>query len=143
MIQLSHICILIVAFFFLCSCDTALNKYAPVNDAEKDLVDVLDMYLKVRNAGDVKELASLFEEGGEYVSGDGSKFIAIEGIAQSDPTWWTQYGQQKILNPKFQIEDNKATISTTGKWGIQHRYPQTFTLVKHDGKWFFTRIAIE
>lgn len=143
MTAFTRVLVLCATLLLLCCCDTPMSKYAPINDTEKELIDILGMYLEARNGGDVKKLASLFEDGGEYVAGDGNKYTAKEGIANSDPVWWTQYGKQKIFNPKFQVENDLAKVSITGKWGLQHRYPQTFTLVRRDGKWRFTRIAIE
>ena len=143
MIRLSNICILITSFFVLSSCDTPMNKYIPINDNEKDIIETLDEYLKARNSNDVKYLATLFDDNGEYIAGDGTTMKGKDGIANSDPVWWTQYGKQKILNPEFHIEESKATVSTTGKWGLGHRYPQTFYLIKSDGKWIFSKIAIE
>ena len=120
-----------------------MNKYVPMNDNEKDIIETLDAYLVARNSNDTQNLANLFDEVGKYIAGDGTTMKGKNGIANSDPVWWTQYGKQKILNPKFHIEESKATVSTIGKWGLGHKYPQTFYLIKSDGKWLFSKIAIE
>jgi hypothetical protein len=118
MIRLTKVCIKIVILLILCSCDTPINKYVPMNDNEKDIIETLDAYLVARNSNDTQNLANLFDEVGEYIAGDGTTMKGKNGIANSDPVWWTQYGKQKILNPKFHIEESKATVSTIGKWGL-------------------------
>lgn len=143
MIRLAYIWIFTAALLLLCSCEKPLHEYVPVNDGEKEIIGILDQYLAARNNNDVQKLASLFVEKGIYLAGDGNAFKSRDAIANSDPTWWTQYGTQVILNPEFNIEENKAVVSTMGKWGVNFRYPQTFSLVKQDGSWLFTRIAIE
>ena len=141
MSRLNLIGILITILLSLCACDTPMNKYVPTNDSEKGIIDTLHAYLEARNSNDVKKLATLFENDGEYIAGDGNKFTGPEGIANSDPNWWTQYGKQKLLNPKFHIEENKATVSTTSKTG-PHRFPLTFNLIKDGDKWLFSKIAL-
>ena len=140
MIRLFYICILLFSLLALCSCDTPINKYVPVNDNEKDIIEVLDAYLEARNSNDVKKLSTLFDSDGEYIASDGNTFTGQEGIANSDPNWWTQYGKQKLLNPEFNIEENKATVSTTSKTG-PHRLPLTFNLTNNGDKWLFSKIA--
>ena len=101
------------------------------------------MYLEARNSNDVRKLATLFNDDGEYIAGDGTTLKGREDIANSDPVWWTQYGKQKIFNPKFHIEENKADVSIIGKWGMAHRRPQTFSLTKSDGKWLISKVVLD
>ena len=135
--------VLIASLLVLCSCETPLNKYLPVNETEKELVETLNMYLEARNSNDVRKLATLFDDDGQYIAGDGTTLRGREDIAKSDPVWWTQYGKQKIFNPKFHIEENKATVSIIGRWGMAHRRPQTFSLINSDGKWLISKAALD
>ena len=141
--RLLNTCVLITSLFVLCSCETPLNKYLPINDTEKELVEILNMYLEARNSNDVRKLATLFVDDGEYIAGDGTTLNGRGGIANSDPVWWTQYGKQKIFNPKFHIEESKATVSVIGRWGMAHRRPQTFNLLKSDDKWLISKVALD
>ena len=143
MIRPARMLICTMALIVLCACEKSLSEYVPASDEEQEIVGILDQYLAARNSNDVKKLASLFVEKGMYLAGDGNAFKGQDAIANSDPAWWTQYGTQVILNPEFTIGENKAAVSTLGKWGVNFRFPQTFTLVKQDGSWLFTRIAIE
>ena len=143
MIRLSYICILITFLLVLSSCDTPMSQYEPINDNEKEIIGMMNQFLEARNSNDVNKLATLFDDDGEYIAGDGTTLKGREGIANSDPVWWTQYGEQKIFNLKFQIEESKATVSTTGKWGFGHRRPQTFSLTKSDDKWLISKVALD
>ena len=143
MIRLSYICILAASLFALCSCDTPMSKYVTLNENEKDIIETLDAYLEARNSNDVQKLSTLFDNDGEYIAGDGTTLKGRESIAKSDPTWWTQYGKQKIFSPQFHIEESKATASVIGKWGLGHRRPQSFYLIKSDGKWLISKVALD
>ena len=103
---------------------------------------MMNQYLDARNSNDVNKLASLFDDNGEYLAGDGNVITGKDGIANSDPDWWTYYGKQKLFNLKFNINESNATVSTTGKWGINTKYPQVFTLINNDGRWLFSKIAV-
>ena len=138
-----RILILFATLLFLSSCDTSINKYAPINDTEKEIIEVLNAYLESRNSNDVKRLSNLFADDGEYIAGDGNIIKGKDGIAQSDPNWWTYYGKQKLFNLEFNIEERKATVLTTGKWALNIKYPQIFYLIKNDGKWLFSKIEVE
>ena len=141
--RLAYTCILLISFFILCSCDTPMSEYEPINDNEKDIIETLDTYLEARNSNDVNKLSTLFDNDGEYIAGDGTTLKGRDEIANSDPVWWTQYGEQKICNPKFDIEESKATVATIGKWGFGHRRPQTFNLIKSDGQWLISKVALD
>lgn len=143
MTRLLNTCIFITALFVLCSCDTPMSEYVPANDDEKEIVGILDRFLEARNGNDVQKLAALFQESGEYIAGDGTALKGRDAIAHSDPVWWTQYGKQKLLNLELPIDKSTAAVSTTGRWGVRHRYPQIYTLVKEDGSWLITKVVID
>ena len=135
--------ILFATLLFLCSCDTPMSKYEPINDTEKEIIGMMNQYLDARNSNDVNKLATLFDDNGEYIAGDGNVIKGKDGIANSDPSWWTYYGEQKLFNLDFNIDGSNAIVSTTGKWGANIKYPQEFTLVNDEGKWLFSKIAVE
>lgn len=142
MIRLTSIFIKIAVLLVLCSCDTSINKYVPINDDEKDIIETLNTYLESRNSNDVKKLASLFADDGEYIGGDGNIIKGKDGVANSDPGWWTYYGKQKLFNLDINIKESNAIVSTTGKWGAATKYPQIFYLTKDDKKWIFSKIEV-
>ena len=125
------------------SCDSPLSDYEPKNDTEKNLKSILTAYVEARNNGDVTKLASMFHDTGEYVAGNGARWTKSQ-IAETDPDWWTQYGEANLINSKFAIKGNEATVSSTGKWGgtvlLTMEHPHIATLVKEDGKWLFVKI---
>ena len=133
----------LAVFLLFNSCDTPLSDYAPKNDTEKSLKSFLTAYVEARNKGDVTKLASMFHAKGEYVAGNGAKWTKSQ-IAETDPDWWTQYGEAELLNSKFAIKGNEAIVSSTGKWGgtvlLTMQHPHTATLVKEDEKWLFLKI---
>ena len=130
-------------FLLFISCDTPLSDYTPKNDTEKSIKAFLSDYVEARNKGDVTKLASMFHDKGEYVAGNGATWTKSQ-IVETDPGWWTQYGEAKLLNSKFTIEGNEATVSSTGKWGgtvlLTIQQPHIATLVNEDGNWLFLKI---
>ena len=129
----------LAAILLLTSCDSSLQDYKPKNDAEKSIKDLLVTYVEARNNGDVDTIMSLLHENCQYAAGTGGTFTKSQ-LADKNPDWWVEWGKIKLLNSEFKINDNVATVSSTGKWGVHFKNPHVCTLVNEDGKWLITKI---
>ena len=134
-----YISLILALFLVFNSCDTPLSKYEPKNDEEKNIVALLNTYCDARNRGDIVTLHSLFDDKGQYISARGA-ILTKKEIAESEPNWWKEGGELKILNSEFNIDGNKATVRSTGKWGVHFKTPHVCTLVKNDNKWLFIKV---
>lgn len=134
--------LVVASFLVFNSCDTPLSKYGPKNDAEKNIVVLLSTYLEARNNGDINTLTSLFNENGIYISGVSGTYTKSK-IADSKPDWWMQYGTIELVNSKFAVSDNEATVTSTAKAGkglSTVPFPHITKLVKENDEWLIMKI---
>lgn len=129
----------LAAIVLFASCDSSLHDYEPKNDVEKSIKELLVTYVDARNNGDTAVIMSLLHERCQYVAGTGGRFTKSQ-LAAKNPDWWVEWGKIQLLNSEFTVDDNVATVSSTGKWGVHFKNPHVCTLVNEDGKWLITEV---
>ena len=92
------------------SCDTPINEYKPKSDEEKQIIALLNTYVEARNKQDLKGMQATFTKDGIYYGGMGGEFKASE-FSNTDPEFWTSYGELTLYDPKITINGNVAKIA--------------------------------
>ena len=131
---------IISALLLFNSCDTPLNEYKPKSDDEKQIIALLNTYLDARNKKDLAGIQATFTKDGIYYGGMGGEFKASEFL-NTDPEWWTSYGELRLYDPKITIVGNEAKISLVTLYGTAGRFEAAYTLVKENGNWLIKEVV--
>lgn len=130
----------LTTFLLFNSCDKPLNEYKPKSDDEKQIIALLNTYLDARNKKDLEGIQATFHKDGIYYKGLGGEIKASE-IINSDPKWWTSYGELRLYDPEITIVGNEAKISLVTLYGTGGRFHAAYTLVKENGNWLIKDVV--
>jgi hypothetical protein len=133
-------CFILTTFLLLNSCDTPLNEYKPKSDDEKQIIALLNTYADARNKQDLAGMQATFTKDGIYYGGQGGEFKASEFL-NTDPEFWTSYGELRLYDPKITIIGNEAKISLVTLYGTAGRFHAAYTLVKENGNWLIKEVV--
>jgi len=122
------------------SCDTPINEYKPKSDDEKQIIALLNTYVDARNKKDLKGMQATFTKDGIYYGGMGGEFKASEFL-NTDPEFWTSYGELTLYDPKITINGNVAKIALVTLYGTAGRFEAAYTLVKENGNWLIKEVV--
>jgi hypothetical protein len=122
------------------SCDTPINEYKPKSDDEKQIIALLNTYVEARNKQDLKGMQATFTKDGIYYGGMGGEFKASE-FSNTDPEFWTSYGELTLYDPKITINGNVAKIALVTLYGTAGRFEAAYTLVKKNGNWLIKKVV--
>ena len=67
--------------------------------------------------------------------------IKASEIINSDPEWWTSYGDLRLYDPKITINGNVAKIALVTLYGTAGRFQAAYTLVKENGNWLIKEVV--
>ena len=156
-VRVPYVLVIIIPVLLYTGCDTSIAKYAPQNQAEREILSLLMEYKEAKYSFEIDKLLPLLHDRGEFTFQCGQMVTKTE-LKEMLPGFWATlrsgdtaiiplvhecingdyYESGEFNNPVIEIRDNTARANVLFTHGVC-RVMLYFTLCRENDRWLITR----